>query len=439
MLFENSLEPKQQAAIDRLYEHGHTILIAPTGAGKTVICLTAIRELIDGGWLARVVVTCPAKVVEVWPKEVGKWEHLAGLRVVALTGTPKERFEALKQDSDVIVISLNNFVWLLEQLHGCDGVVVDELSKASGKQARKLGTKKRGRMFTWRVGMTATPVSQDFQKLYGMCRIIDGGKALGTRKQKYLTDYFTPDYNGHTWELRPGADALIMGRVKPLVHTVEDTKKEELPPLHMHDMRFDMPVKTRAIYNKMRVDMVFDGIAAANQAVKSGKLRQIASGFMYGEDENEDGKLEEFIEFYDNARTEQAFKWVAQLANRPGIIFYEYVEQLNRLMTVLVDHHIPFTCSKDGLGQILLTQIDSLSHGVEGLQHRYADLLFFQPMWSRDSTEQAIGRVWRKGQTQEVHVTTLICNDSLDDGVVDRGGDRALWMELFIKHLKAAQ
>ena len=62
MLSENSLEPKQQAAITRLHNYNYTILIAPTGAGKTVICLTAIKELIDDGEMSRVVVTCTAKV-----------------------------------------------------------------------------------------------------------------------------------------------------------------------------------------------------------------------------------------------------------------------------------------------------------------------------------------------------------------------------------------
>jgi hypothetical protein len=83
-----------------------------------------------------------------------------------------------------------------------------------------------------------------------------------------------------------------------------------------------------------------------------------------------------------------------------------------------------------------LAQISSLSHGVEGLQHEYSDMLFAQPPWSRDSREQAIGRVWRQGQTKPVTVTTLICKNSLDEIVVSRVEGRAVWMELFKEHLR---
>ena len=47
MLSENLLEPKQDDAIARLFAFDETILIAPTGAGKTIICLSAVKELIE--------------------------------------------------------------------------------------------------------------------------------------------------------------------------------------------------------------------------------------------------------------------------------------------------------------------------------------------------------------------------------------------------------
>ena len=85
---------------------------------------------------------------------------------------------------------------------------------------------------------------------------------------------------------------------------------------------------------------------------------------------------------------------------------------------------------------IRFAQINSMSHGIDGLQDTYADVLFIQPIWSRDATEQAVGRVWRTGQKKEVNVTTLVCDDTLDDLVMARVEDRAEFMRLFMKHLK---
>jgi len=422
--------------VTRLYNHDETILVMATGDGKTVICLTAIKELIDEGVLGRVIVACPARVVPHWPREAEKWDHLTGLQVVAVTGTQSQRNDSMiayENKAHIWVVSLHNLDWLLKADHGADGIIVDELSKAAGKQAKGLRTKRLGDCFDWRVGMTATPVSQDFLKLYGMCRIIDKGAALGTNKQSYENAYFDTDYMGYNITLREHADKVIMNRVKGLIHAVEDTKAEELPPLMRREIRFTMPDSTREAYEEMKAHLVVEDqdIEAANAAVQSGKLRQIASGFIY----DEDGKTRHL----DNARLTEAMKWVNDLAGKSGIIFFEFVEQgveLNKAMPETSTFQIDDFIQVGGKGQILLAQAQSLSHGVDGLQYVCSDVLFFQPVWSRDTTEQAVGRVWRKGQTKMVIVTTLVCDVTLDDVVIARVEERGNWMKLFMEHLK---
>jgi SNF2 family DNA or RNA helicase len=427
MLSEKLLEPKQQSAVDWIYNHDRSVLIAPTGAGKTIICLTAIAELIKEQIVSKVIVACPAKVVPVWAKEVKKWSHTSELRVVMLVGNSSARSEALLETADIVVTSLNNLKWLLDQEHKCEGIIIDELSKASGKQARGLTSKKKAGGLKWRVGMTATPVAQDFQKLYGMMRIIDDGVALGTNRDKYLNRYFYPDYNGYNWTLRDDASQEIMERVAPYVHMVEDTKVNDLPECRYEEIRFEMPEATREVYKSMKRDMFAEDVEAVNEAVKSGKLRQIASNFIYGANDNADR--------LDFTRVKEAVKWCNSLKGRKGIIFYEYVAQLQMLQEFLPTRAC--TTIEDFIDSpILLAQINSLSHGVDGLQHLCSDILFYHPFWSLDATEQAIGRVWRTGQTDTVNVTTLICEDTLDDLVIARVEDRGKFMKLFRKHLK---
>ena len=376
------------------------------------------------GHLTRVMIAVPAKVLEndVWGKEVEKWAHLEGIRVRNLVGAPHNREAILTTIGvHVFVVSLNNLDWFLElhpkHEHGCDGIIIDELSKAAGKQSKKLRSKKVSGIFKWRVGMTATPVSQNFEKLYPMCRIIDGGAALGTNKQKFMLEHFSSDYQGYNWTLRPGEDAKIMEKVASLVHLVTDNKAMTLPALRESVLKFAMPPETREIYDEMKKHMVVGDIEAANQAVKSGKLRQIASGFMYDDDDDSEGRV------LDTARAVAVRQWLDGLSGRPGLVFYEYVHQGLSLSLRVPDN-------------VMLAQINSMSHGVDGLQHVYADVLFYHPMWSRDATEQAVGRVWRQGQTKPVTVTTLVCENTLDDLVMARVDDRAVWMKLFKQHLK---
>lgn len=422
-----TLTTDQEAAIDRLHDFDHTILVADTGVGKTVIALTAIDELIEDDVLHKVIVAAPAKVIEnmIWLDEAAKWQHLRGLRLVQLEGTSKERTRRLlttMEEVDVVLVSLNNLDWLLNQDHECDGIVIDELSKASGKWCKGLRSKKKADRLWWRIGMTATPVSQDFTKLYAMARIIDHGAALGTNKEKYLDRFFTVDYAGYKHEIRPGAAESIMMRTRDLIHLVETNKADTLPKLTEHVTWFDMPGGTRAVYNQMRRDMVIADREAANEAVKSGVLRQLSSGFVYTDEDRS-------AVIYDRERLSQTSLWAKQLSGRPGLVFYEFVEQGVQLSKVIANN--------DNFPDIRAVQIASMSHGVDGLQNKYADVLFMQPNWSRDLHEQAIGRVWRQGQTRPVNVTTLACRNTLDELVMARVSDRAEWFKLFQKHLRA--
>tara|TARA_R110000822_G_scaffold1766_8_gene8178 strand:+ start:5742 stop:6977 length:1236 start_codon:yes stop_codon:yes gene_type:complete len=405
------LKPEQIKAANALVSRDATILVANTGFGKTLVCLTALKSrMLEKK--TKVLVACPPKVMDVWKKEAAKWGHTKDLKVQVLRGTPEARAKRLLEKADIVVISLNSLDWLLKERHGCNAIIIDEISKATGKQGAGLRSKKKADRFKWRVGMTATPVSQDFEKLYSMCRIIDGGKALGRSKDRFLNEYFISDYMGYKWELRKGAAEAITDRVAGLVHAVTDKKSDELPPITYHLKSFAMPTKTRIIYNKMRKEMVAGGVVAVNDAVKSGKLRQIASGFLYQEED---------VIILDDARRAAVKAWTRNLKGRPGLIFYEFTQQ--------------FTWVERG--KCHWAQINSMSHGIDGLQHVYADVLFVQPIWSRDAYLQAVGRVWRTGQTKPVNVTTLVCQDSLDELVIDRVEDKAEYMTKFMKHLKA--
>lgn len=429
MLSRSSLKPKQEAAVGRLFEHDQTILVAPTGEGKTVICLTAINDLIEAGAVTKVIVACPAKVVGVWGKELTKWSHLSKLTAVTLSGGPLDRTRTREMNptADILVVSLNNLESLLLENHGADGVIIDELSKAAGKQTAKLKSKKYAARIKWRVGMTATPVSQSFEKLFAMVRIVDGGQALGTSKARYLETYFNSDYMGYNFTLRDGADEQIMEKVAGLVHLIEDTKHETLPAITYTTTNFLMPADTRSKYDDMKKHMVAEDIEAANAAVQSGKLRQIASGFLYGEDDT--------VEVFDDARFRQAKDWASRLGQRKGIIFYEYVKQYEALSALPNSTSEVATFIGSPSAKLLIAQINSLSHGVDGLQDVCHQALFYQPVWSRDAMEQAVGRLWRTGQRWPVTITTLSCDKTLDALVTSRVEGNAKWIQMFREHL----
>jgi len=442
LLSTSLLEPRQHKAIKRLTRKRHTILVAETGAGKTVICLSAVETNIARKKLKRVIVSCPAKVVAQWPKEAAKWEHLRFLKVTPVIGDERKRREILKMHghADVLVVSTDNLDWLLrEKNHGADGIIIDELSKSSGKRAASLRTKARGDMFKWRVGMTASPVSEDFQKLYAMARVIDKGKALGTDFENYRRRYFTSDYKGYNWEIKDSSAEEIMGRIRKLVHLIPNNKAAALPLLIEDHVYFTLPSKTRTRYDEMREHMIHEEAVAVNEAVKSGKLRQIASGFLYWRDPGKPNIKR--VRRFSKARRNAALSWLANVGDKePVMIFYEFEAQgtdiKNALKLPTHDEAELMELFRGGEITRMVSQIKSMSHGIDGLQEFCSHVLFYHPVWSNDDSKQARDRIWRKGQSDTVRVGTLLAEDTLDDLVIARHLDKDEWMKLFERHLR---
>ena len=426
------LSAQQQNTVNQLQHRQTAVIIAPTGAGKTATLLHTIMAK-GGKWI----VACPAKVVQVWPDEVIKWQ--LPLSVVSLIGTPEQRQEWLQVEADIYVVSLNNLEWLLNQNHSCNSILIDELSKACGKQTTGLKKKAQDKLVT-RFGMTATPVSENFQNLYGMFRIIDPS-VLGTRKESYMTRYFYPtDYKQYNWELKANAADEIMRLISPNLVTIDYDKVSSLPPKLEEEVVFTMPVATRKVYDQMREDMLLNEgeIIAANAAVLTSKLRQIASGFALDVDGNP-------VQ-YDTARADAALS-VIDSSGEQIVVIYEYDHQRAMLETLLEHNDISYISVYGGSDttldlflskrcRVLIAQQRTLSHGVDGLQNVCHKLMFFQPLWSADVTEQAIGRVWRQGQTRPVEIIYLIADNTIDDLVINRVDNKGKYMKLFMEHIK---
>ena len=90
---ENDLHGYQKFCVDFLEEKPQCALFLDCGLGKTIITLTAISHLLyDSYEVSRVLIIAPLRVArDTWIGELSKWEHLKGLRMERVIGTPKER------------------------------------------------------------------------------------------------------------------------------------------------------------------------------------------------------------------------------------------------------------------------------------------------------------------------------------------------------------
>ena len=267
-------------------------------ADKTVITLTALNDLIlDSFEVRKALVIAPLRVArDTWPAEVTKWDHLKGLTYSVAVGTEKERIEALMKRTHIHIINRENVDWLINKSgipFDYDMVVIDELSSFKSHQAKRFKSLLKVRPFVRRiVGLTGTPSSNGLMDLWAQFRILDCGKRLGRYITHYRAAYFLPDKRSaervFTYKPADGAEQMIYDRISDMTISMRSADYLTLPECIINEVLVSMSEKERDIYDTFRADMVAkvkgEEIDAANAAVLSGKLLQMANGCIYDED-----------------------------------------------------------------------------------------------------------------------------------------------------------
>ena len=287
----------QQTATQFIIDHPEAAVFLGLGMGKTIITLTAIWELLlDYFAVSRVLVVAPLRVArDTWPAETAKWDHLKGLTVSVAVGSKVDRLDALAKSAMVTVINRENVPWLVGHYGDAwpfDMVIIDELSSFKNHRAKRFTTLVKTRPYVKRwVGLTGTPASNGLMDLWAEFRLLDGGERLGRFITRYRDKWFTPDKrNGaqvFTYKPREGAEDEIYDAIADMTLSMRTTDHLQLPELTVTTTEVTLGVKEQALYDRLKADLVVDldgqVIDAANAAVLSGKLLQLASGAVYDE------------------------------------------------------------------------------------------------------------------------------------------------------------
>ena len=417
-----SSRPAQAVTQARMLENPYQLVALRMGGGKTVATLTAINELMfDRFDLSKTLVVAPKRVAEmVWHREAAKWDHLAKLRVAKVLGTKDQRMRGLMQEADVYVINRENFVWLVKlvaeskQPWPFDCVVIDEnigfKDRASKSwQALRSVRKAIQRLYI----LTGTPdPNGDLLDLWPQISVLDGGKRLGKGITKYKDRWYLPDKrNGTTiysWKLKPGARAEIQDLVRDVMVSIDSDT--QLPP------RIDnvVPVPfNRKRYDEMEATQISGAVVAVNPAVLAGKLAQMANGAVYDDQKMvhqiHDGKLDALAEIVEQGE--------------PVLCFISYVHDWDRIKERFPGA-VKFT-GDDVLdywqaGQIPLMVMHPASggHGVDGLQVGGNVAVWFGLPFSLDLYEQAVARLQRPGQKNQVVVHHLVAINTIDERIM---------------------
>jgi SNF2 family DNA or RNA helicase len=424
------LRDYQEQAADFLYEHDRAMILAPVGAGKTAITLTAMRDMLEAGVVERFLVLAPKRVcTDVWPVEHWKWAPDVSIAIAV--GTPAQRKAALGGGAQIIVTNYDNIQWLATQnLAHIDGIVYDELTRLKNPSgARFKALNKVIDKINIRWGLTGSFTSNGLEDVFGQCKIVDQsllGRSKGAFQQQYFV-LINKEYGD--WAPRIGALPQVMERIKPATYLLEPGEyKDKLPPLHTVELRCDMDM---ADYNTMKKEFVLNDVVAIIAAVVTQKLQQMASGFLYTDaapvwlSPHKFDRLEELLAENQRANT---------------IVVYQYKEELAELKrrfphAQTLDDDRAIERWNVGQVELLLVHPKSAGHGLN-LQHGGHHIVFLSLPWSLELYEQTIGRLHRSGQKHDVWCYIMLTYETIDEKIWGALHDKRALSDIALEALK---
>ena len=421
----------QSYATDFIVNNPIAAIFLEMGLGKSVITLTAMRKLFETDTICKVLVIAPLRVArDTWPQEIKKWDHLKGMKYAVAVGTEAERKAAILRNEPVTIINRENVDWLINKSglpFDFDMVVIDELSSFKSYGAKRFKALLKVRPFIKRiVGLTGTPSSNGLMDLWAEFRILDFGKRLGRYITRYRHSYFEPDKRNaqmvFSYKPLPGAEDAIYDKISDITISMKSVDYLDMPGCIINEVPVYMSSAEQSVYDDFREDMVAklkdDVIDAANAAVLSGKLLQMANGAVY----DEDG-----VSHHIHDRKLDALEDLIEGANgKPVLVAYWFKHDLERIEARLKSLRIPYARLdkpdsikrwNNGEVPVMLIHPASAGHGLN-LQAGGSTLIWFGLTWSLELYQQTNARLWRQGQKETVVLHHIICRDTIDEDVM---------------------
>lgn len=462
----SALRPAQLRVIEELKTSLGLQLVLQMGGGKTISSLTAIVDLLADKTIRAAIIIAPVRVaLTTWPNEISSWEHTQHLDAVVLAGSPAKRLALLKEQHEVYICSIDNLVWLIDALRKFkdddprwDMLVIDELSRFKsprGERAKKLN--RFSERFKAVIGLTGTPRPNGWEDQWMPLNIISGGYAWGTGFDGWREEHFRKkDYGGNQWELRPEHEARLKKVVDDWTLTIPPDQATDIPFNSGPDFDVIVPL-TKAqkddiasLEKELVIELGAEGtdllnpdeelVEAMSQATASGKISQICQGFLY-----KDG---ETVQTYSDAKLKALDDLLAAADAENVIIVYEYRHDFEMLKGHLkgarwVDREQSdeefvqlINDCRAGKVQYLLAHAANLGHGVDGLQHGFSRMIWFQYSWSQELVAQMTARIARSGQTKPVYSHRIMADHWLEQRRVQRVEEKMAGEAAFIQTLR---
>lgn len=445
--------PYQRYCIDRLIRDPFVGLVLDMGLGKTVITLTAIRELKLNRWqVCRPLVIAPRKVAEAtWQTEAARWDHLKCLRFSTVLGPEQKRIRALATPADVYITSRDNVSWLVDYYRNdwpFDMVVLDESSSFKSWNSKRFKSLRLVRPRIRRlVELTGTPAPNGLEDLWSQAYLLDEGARLGRTISSFREQFFKqdPSYPGQsyrTYTPQDGAQKRIQAAISDICISMKAEDYLSLPEIVVDDIPVALDPPSAKAYKKLERDLLLEvdqqTITAGTAAVLNGKLLQLCSGMVY----STDGQA---VKIHD-CKLEALAETVEQLHGEHALVFYWFQHEVARIQEALqrpgrrIRIYLgPEDAAAWNAGEVdvLLAHPASCGYGLNLQQGGHHVIWYSLPNWTLELYQQANKRLHRQGQQYPVIVHRLLVSGGIDEDMASSLEGKGDTQEAMMQALKA--
>ena len=440
MQMQIPLHSYQVYAKNFMLQHPYCGLFLQMGLGKTSIVLEALWELNPN---EHVLVIAPKTIARcTWLNEIEKWKMPFRVQSLIVNDRGKQLSKQKREEiydqiptaaPTIYFINRDIVTKLVQRFPGANWpfktVIIDESQSFKSYTAERFKALKKVRPFIRRmILLTGSPAPKGLMDLWAQIYLLDMGLRLGKNITQYRDTYFNPGImmNGYpvTWYPKWGAEEQIYNRISDIVISMKN-KYITLPPLTFNPVYVDMDDDEYRVYQDMMKSNVLeidDGtvITAANAAVLSAKLSQMASGAIYT-----DAKAHKYLLIHEHKL--EVCEYI--INNTPGsvLIAYHYQSDKDMLLRYLTEHDLNPVVF-DGSPEmerdwnqkkipIMLLQPASCGFGVN-LQVGGSTLIWYTLPWSLEEYEQTNARIYRQGQQNPVVIHQLMTRRTIDTKIL---------------------
>lgn len=418
--------PYQETMLEWCRDRDQVAMFASCGLGKTVVTLKVLDDLFVSGASRGALIIAPVRVCSItWRNQAAQWDHSSWMRVHMLR--TEEGREALRRgDGELYLINPEQLPKIVDLLFRSgkplpvDTIVFDEISLAKNPQSTRFNAIRPFLgQFKQRIGLTGTPVPNSYLDLFAPLRLLDDGARLGRSFHHYRQTYFTSDYMGYKWTMRPEAKDAIDKRISDLALVMNGEDYLDIPDTTVIDVDAPLPPDARTLYTRMEKELLIQlnnsDVVALTAATLTGKLIQLTGGMAYDE--------EGTPQHCHDTKIQALLKLRKQHSTEPILVLTQFKHESARILSAMPEARMfdERDIPEWQAGRIPVWVADprSLSHGIDGLQVSGRIAIWFSLTYSQEQYVQTNARLARTGQDHETLVYRIIAPNTIDDAVAE--------------------